>query len=333
MTWTTVSAEDVVSEWDHQLECFPDQNLYQSAAWGQYKRMRGWTPKYFRAESDGAVVGMVQALVRVRPFRTVVAWCPGGPVGTRQACSRDAMHQLSDLLAARAMYCRASFLSAATPGDDEYLRANGWTRPALAVGAPMTVVWDLKQSEEQLLAGLNRNWRYSLRQALKGELAVEPMKPPPVEELAALSRVMNAAKGLRADLQVHELTALFEALGHRAVVFGCRNAAGELMAFHSCGMQGRRAWELVAATSEEGRRRGASFAVLWALVLHCRRRGVTQYDLAGVDPDRAPGVTSFKRWTGAVDVEWLGEWEWSTSSLLRHAVHLAVRRRSDATLP
>ena len=33
------------------------------------------------------------------------------------------------------------------------------------------------------------------------------------------------------------------------------------------------------------------------------------------------------------DVEWLGEWEWSTSSMLRHAVNLVVRNRANAAPP
>jgi lipid II:glycine glycyltransferase (peptidoglycan interpeptide bridge formation enzyme) len=315
------------------LSRFTDQNLYQSTAWGKYKCTRGWTPDYFRAESNGSIVGMLQALVRLKPFRTVIAWCPGGPVGTREASSREAMQQLSSLLGARAMYCRSSFLRPRTDSDDQYLRANGWTRSNHAVGAVMTAVWNLAQTEEELLAGLNRNWRYSLRQAIKHELPVQQMTTPSIEELVDLCRTMNASKGLRSEFHASELAALLETLGDRAVGYGCRDSAGRLIAFHSCGIQGRRAWELVAATSEDGRRCGASFAVLWALILHCRRIGVTHYDLAGIDPERAPGVTSFKRWTGAQDVEWLGEWEWSTSSLLRHAVDLAARRRAGAVLP
>jgi lipid II:glycine glycyltransferase (peptidoglycan interpeptide bridge formation enzyme) len=103
--------------------------------------------------------------------------------------------------------------------------------------------------------------------------------------------------------------------------------------FHSCAIQGHRAWELIAGTSGEGRASGASFATLWRLVQHCREAGVTEYDLAGLDPRHAPGVANFKRWTGAHEVEWLGEWEWSTSALLRRAVSLAVRHRRASALP
>jgi lipid II:glycine glycyltransferase (peptidoglycan interpeptide bridge formation enzyme) len=323
----------VESQWDAELLQFTDRSLYQSSRWGRYKSIRGWTPQYFHVEDDGKTVGMLQALVRTYPLRTVVAWCPGGPVGAPEACSRESMEQLSSVLHARALYCRSSFLRTKTIHEEQYLQSNGWVRPGRTVSANLTAVWDLRQTEEQLLAGLNRNWRYSLRQAQKRGLAIERLVDRPIEELTDLCRAMNASKGVPAAIRSTDVAALFDSLGEQAVVYGCRNGAGRLMAFHSCAIQGRRAWELVAATSEEGRRSGASFAVLWTLILHCRRLNVTHYDLAGIDPVKAPGVANFKRWTGAQDVEWLGEWEWSTSLSLRHAVNLAVRSRAGAALP
>ncbi len=319
--------------WDTELLQFTDHNLYQSWRWGRHKLTRGWTPHFFHGETDGKVVAMLQVLVRTYLLRTVVAWCPGGPVGALEACELASMQQLSRLLAARALYCRSIFLRSRTPQDEERLRAHGWTRPKATIGTGATVVWDLTQTEEQLLAGLNRNWRYSLRQGEKANLAIEPLVQLPLEELTELCNAMHASKGVPGTTRVSDLAALFDSLGDQGLVYGCRNSAGQLIAFHSCGIQGRRAWELVAATSQEGRRSGASFAVLWALILHCRRLNVAHYDLAGVDPVNAPGVANFKRWTGAQAVDRLGEWEWSTSSLLRHAVNVAARNRIGSAIP
>lgn len=333
VSWTRLPPADVEATWDERLLRFADRNLYQSSQWGRYKRFRGWVPHYFHATADGVVVAMLQALVRTYPGRTVVAWCPGGPVGALDACTRAGMTELASLLGARSFYCRCSFARVRTAEDDRRLEMNGWTRPDRRLSANLTAVWDLRQTDEQLLAGLNRNWRYSLRQAHKSGLVVERLDPPPVSELAELCGAMRRSKGAAAAARVPEVAALFGALGDRAIVYGCRDGAGRLVAFHSCAVQGSRAWELIAATSPEGRDSGASFAVLWALVLHCRQAQVTHYDLAGLDPANAPGVASFKRWTGAQDVEWLGEWEWTTSALVRHAVGLAVRSRQASALP
>ena len=333
MTWNHLSPGDVATTWDARLQDFTGQSLFQSLRWGQYKRTRGWTPHYFHASRNGTIVGMLQAFVRTYASRTVFAWCSGGPVGTLEACTPESMRQLARLLGARAFYCRSHFLRIRTTQDDEYLQSQGWVRPPHPVGTNATAVWNLDRTEEQLLAGLNRNWRYSLRQAQKRDIAIEHLSDPPVEELSELCRAMNQSKGVPGFVRTSDVAALFEALDGGAVVYGCRNSAGELIAFHSCGLQGPRAWELLAATSDEGRRDGASFLALWAVILHCRRMNVTHYDLAGVDRVNSPGVADFKRWTGAEDVEWLGEWEWSTSRLLARAVNMAVRHRSASALP
>ena len=328
-----MTTDDVAARWDAQLLNFADYSVYQSSRWGRYKHARGWRPEYFRATRDGDVVSMAQVLVKRLPLGMVVAWCPGGPLSALEACSRGSMRHLASLLNARMLYCRANLLRSRVPDDEEYLRANGWTRPTRTVSANLTAVWDLRQPQEALLAGLNRNWRYSLRQAQKAGLAIEHLKEPPIQELADLCRAMNVSKGVRASVEPSDMAALFETLDDRVVVYGCRNEAGHIIAFHSCVIEGTRCWELVAATSQEGRRAGASFAVLWALVLHCQGLGVTHYDLAGMDPVRAPGVADFKRWTGACDVEWLGEWEWCTSSVLRRGVNLAIGARPEAGIP
>lgn len=333
MTWTRVPAGQAEASWDAQLARFAGHSLYQSFPWGQYKRVRGWTPHHFEAAVDSVAAGMLQALVRAYPLGAVVAWCPGGPVGALELCGRESMRQLASLLNARVLYCRSTLFRVRTPEDDRYLASQGWSRPARTLGANTTAVWNLSQSEEQLLAGLNRNWRYSLRQAQKSDLVVEQLVNPPIDELAALCRAMNASKGVPAPVRRAEIAALFEALDGRILLYGCRNTRGELVAFHSCGLHGERAWELLAATSPEGRRLGASFAALWRLVQHCRRLQVTHYDLAGIDPVHAPGVASFKRWTGAEDVEWLGEWQWSTPAGVRHLVDLVARNRAAAALP
>lgn len=333
MTWIKVSAADAEATWDEQLRRFADHTIYQSVRWGRYKRFRGWEPAYFRAESNGVVVAMLQALVRTYPWRTVVAWCPGGPVGALEACTRAGMEQIASLLGVRSFYCRCSFARVRSTDDDLSLRANGWIRPARTLSANMTAVWDLRPTEDQLLAGLNRNWRYSLRQAQKSNLVVECLQPLPIGELAQLSDSMHTSKGVQAPARPSEVAALFDALADQAVAYGCRNSSGHLIAFHSCAIQGQRAWELIAATSPEGRDIGASFGVLWSLVLHCRQLNVTHYDLAGLDAAAAPGVANFKRWTGAQEVEWLGEWEWSTSSLLGYIADLGVRNRAASALP
>jgi len=56
---------------------------------------------------------------------------------------------------------------------------------------------------------------------------------------------------------------------------------------------------------------------------------VEHYDLGGIDPHENPGVYKFKRQTGARPIEFLGEWDWATSSWLRWLGNWAIWRRDS----
>ena len=77
----------------------------------------------------------------------------------------------------------------------------------------------------------------------------------------------------------------------------------------------------------EARKVYASHATLWAMLDHCSRLGLCDYDLSGVDPVGNKGVFDFKHGTGARLVECLGEWEWAALPGLRRAVNWLVARK------
>jgi lipid II:glycine glycyltransferase (peptidoglycan interpeptide bridge formation enzyme) len=59
----------------------------------------------------------------------------------------------------------------------------------------------------------------------------------------------------------------------------------------------------------------------------CEERGVTWYDMSGVDPDKNKGGYDFKKGTGAEDLKYLGEWDRASFPLLRPLANLLVKWR------
>lgn len=334
MTWATVAEDEAAQRWDKDLEHLAGDGLLQSVGWGNYKKTQGWTPVRLEARSaQQGPVAMAQILVRTYLGRTVVAWCPGGLAGPIDLWSSDLLDRIATVTRARRLYLRATFSRPCTDHDARYLGSRGWARPRSPVGAPMTMIWDLPETDEQMLAGLSSNWRHNLNRALRRKLRVSRWTDASPAVLGRLFDAMAAYKKINSGFDVSRLAALLHSLEGRVVIFGCEDEDGVPLAVRACAVQGTSAWDLLAATSPEGRRRYASYAVFWALARECRALGVTNYDLSGVDPTDGRGVYDFKRGTGAREVRWLGEWEWSTSALLRHGVNLATRHRSDSGLP
>jgi lipid II:glycine glycyltransferase (peptidoglycan interpeptide bridge formation enzyme) len=331
--WTVVTDADAASTWDRDLAGLPGQSLVQSVEWGRYKATQGWTPLRWAARADdGRLVAMVQTLVRKYPCRTVVVWCPGGLAGPVQLWAPELLDQISITTRARQLYCRVAFSREKTEADADWLRAEGWTPPRQTISAPRTMVWDLSSTEDELQAGWRPNWRRNLKRALNRNLRVVQWTHPSVATLARLFETMTSYKNIGAYFDAQSLTALFRALDGQILVYACEDESGAPLAVRGCAIQHGAAWDLLAATSPEGRRCYASYSVFWALVRHCRALDVTRYDVGGVEPASAPGVYDFKRGTGARELECLGEWEWTTSPMLRHFVNLAVRRRAGAGL-
>ena len=331
--WARLADDEAARTWDRDLAALPGRSFVQSFGWGNYKATQGWTPLRWTAQADGErPVAMLQALVRTYPCRTVVVWCPGGLAGPIDFWTSEVLDEIGVATRARRLYCRVVFTRERAEADSDYLRAHGWVTPRQTISAPRTMTWDLPATDEDMLAGLRGSWRHNLTRGLKRGLHVVRWSEPSVASLVRLFQMMASYKDIDTDVDASSLEALFRHLPDQILTYVCQNDSGEPIAVRACALQSGLAWDLLAATSPEGRRCYASYAVLWALVRECRALGVRRYDLSGIDPLHAPGVYEFKRGTGARELDCLGEWEWTTSALLARAVNFRVKARSGATL-
>jgi lipid II:glycine glycyltransferase (peptidoglycan interpeptide bridge formation enzyme) len=331
--WTAIGAKEAAQCWDRDLASLPERSLVQSFGWGDYKATQGWRPLRWVAQDErGRSVAMVQTLVRVYPCQTVIVWCPGGIVGPIELWNRELFEQIATATRASRLYCRAAFTRCSTDGDIGYLRSRGWVQPPQIISAALTMVWDIQADEDRQMAELRPNWRRNLHRAFKRNLRVVRWVDPSPSTLARLFEGMTSYKKIDSHFDAPALAALLQSLQGRVVMFGCEDESGLPLAVRACAVDDECAWDLLAATSPEGRRCYAAYAVFWELIRHCRAIDVKTYDLSGVDPVAARGVYDFKRGTGAREQRSLGEWAWATSAALARAVNWAVRFRRPATL-
>lgn len=331
--WKQLSVEEAARTWDRALVNFPEHTIFQALDWGRYKKTLGWAPFYWVAvDSLGDVHAMAQALVRIYPLRIAVVSCVGGPVGPTELWNSGFPQVIRESTEGYRLYCRVSSYRPKADADVSRLSSHGWKRPSYPLSSGRSLVLDLTRTDEELFSGFTRNWRRNLKRAQKRHMTVRPWTHPSTTDLVALYYSMESYKGIRTQYSGSQLDAMVRNLDGEILLYRCDDSAGRPLALRACAVQGARAWDLLAATSPEGRRCYASYALLWALIRACRRLDVSTYDLGGVDPIKAKGVYDFKRGTGAADVEYLGEWEWATSAWLRCAGNLAIRFRQEGFL-
>ena len=253
-------------------------------------------------------------------------------MGPMEFWKGDLLRVLRASASATLLYCRVTFMRERAERDADYLRALGWERPHRLLSAPGTLIWELRPTDEEMSAALTGNWRHNLNRALRRNLRIRAWEASSPSALGRLFRSMASYKDLEMDFYTSAFTSLLRSLDGRILMQACEDESGMPMAFRACVVGGDTAWDVLAATSPEGRRCYASYAVLWALARRCRSLDVKMYDLGGIDPGRAPGVHAFKRGTGAREREYLGEWEWSSSRLLVRAVDVKIRMTRPAAL-
>ena len=147
------------------------------------------------------------------------------------------------------------------------------------------------------------------------------------DEVLSVYLAMQTLKGLEEQHSREEIEQLLKTLKQQTVLYRCDDEKGDLLSLLGCLVLDNKACALFWATNEKGRKLHASYAIFWTLVQHCKRIGITAYDLAGIDPVANPGVYRFKRASGATPIEFLGEWDWASQSWLRWFGNWLIAKR------
>lgn len=321
MSWEPFSGDDAA--WDAVVEALGGP-VYQSSLWAAHKARSGWRPLRAR-RSDGTAA--VQALAkRVGP--AAVLWARGGPVGAPAAWDSELRGLLGGLAGSPLVYGRICPYHPATPPLEAALLAQGFSRPSRPLDKNASFVLDLAPEPAALEGALSSNWGHNLRRGLKRAPA-RPWDAPDAAEVLRLYRAMESYKGIAALHDDADFASQLSALGPRLVAVRVDGPDGPL-ALRAAAVYGGAAWDLLAATTPEGRRCYASYSAFWALALAVRARGARSFELGGADAERAKGVHDFKKGTGARPVQYLGEWDWARPAPLRPLADRAVGWRLAA---
>ena len=305
-----------------------EYNVFQSYGWGEFKRRHGWIVRRGSILLGGSPVAMAQCLIReIRPLRTVVMWVPGGATGRAQEWLN-----LGELLQQRyrgwRFYLRANIVQEERSEDKVELRGSGWLPAHVWAGFPITFHLDLSQDEKVRRQALTANWRHNLNRGENRGTCVQVLDND--EALVSVYRLYRRVADLKRiapTKSLEDLKALRDILASSFTLGVAMSEEGKPSAFRAFATVGKRAQELLAGVSAEGRKTYASYLLMWRLIQLARDQGVVLYDLSGADPKHAPGVYNFKKGIGGRMVNLLGEWDWTDTRTIRWAVNFGIRFR------
>lgn len=322
--------------WDSQLQSATDATVFQSYAWGEYKRRHGWVPiRCTGRDKSGKVVVMAQVLLKKMPLGIHAGWSPGGPVLQFRGWSPKVIGKaLDELLAALKKKFEKLWLRfhSHIPNDPElaYVFSGRFHRPVFKINSEFSQFFDLTLTMEEFEKSMTSKHRYYVRQSLAHEISWKYGSDELMQaDLAKLHDEMTREKGMESiRVGVEDIRSTFTLMDDQAMIL---NGYLDGEAITSCLvlMFGKRGFYATAAAGAKGREMSASYAMIHRLFPILKEMGLVKLDFAGLDPKTpaAFGVNHFKRGFGGQLVEYLGEWECASSEKLRWAINFGIWKK------
>lgn len=261
---------------DLRLARYSRPHLLQSPAWGQFKANFGWTPVVFNTNTCSA-----QVLFKTLPLGYTAAYLPKGPYGTHwQTLWPDVERECRQR--------KAVFLQVepdlVEPYDERLLEdwLPGFSQEESTIQPRGTILIDLSQTEEQLLAAMKQKTRYNIRLALKKGVVVS--ESPDIQGFYEQMQTTGSRDGFA----VHDISyfqKVYEIFSPRGecVLLTARHEGRDL-AFLMLFLEGNRSWYFYGASDDASRNLMPTYLLQWEAMRWAKAHGAQEYDLWGI-PD------------------------------------------------
>jgi lipid II:glycine glycyltransferase (peptidoglycan interpeptide bridge formation enzyme) len=313
--------------WSVFLDRTASGDFLHDWSWADVAAFDGQPQRRFVLEDDGAIVAIAAAQARPIMGGREFWYVPHGPVldyadpgaGERLRALVIGLREVAGRHRAVAVK-----LEPRLEADDRSLAAfagRGLRRTDDWLQVAHTRIVELPDDDEALIAGFDKDTRYSVRRAEREGVevgVVEANDQRAIDDLHALVAETQARAGFPLPpLERYRIAWRALATAGRAAILEARRGDA-LLASGMVVITGDRSFYLFSGSRREGRgepKHYASYALQWAMMRLARERGARHHDLWGVaPPDADPGhpwhgVGLFKKGFGGRQVHWAGSWD------------------------
>ncbi|HEY8787214.1 MAG TPA: peptidoglycan bridge formation glycyltransferase FemA/FemB family protein [Candidatus Limnocylindria bacterium] len=330
MTEAGVGAPDgagAPAGWDDAAVRSPNGHVLQSEAWAKIREAQGWRAEFHQF---GAPLPVALVLWRTLPAGQSLAYVPRGPIADREAQLQEALAKLAALARER----RAIFLKVDPEIDADRgaapLAAAGFRRAPDIQPVIATLELDLSPDEDALFAALEKDTRWSVRQAEKRGVSIRDASGD--DDLRALYD-LYVETGQRAGFitrtwdYYHRMWGTLVTGGHAKVRLAEKD--GKPVAGALTWRCGEREVYQSAATNDAGRAAYAAYGLLWRCIIEARKGGARRFDFGGIPADVTRkddpmyGPYMFKKGFGGTPRRFVGAHDAVPNDLLYRAYAVA----------
>jgi peptidoglycan pentaglycine glycine transferase (the first glycine) len=269
-----------LADWNQFLSRHPNAHLLQTGEWGELKSAFGWRPIRIVSGEAG-----VQILFRKLPLGFTIGYIPKVEISER-FFSHQFLHEVDYACKEN----RAVFLKL-EPDLWHDQTPEGWHLKLDSsphnIQPPRTIIVDIKESEEVILARMKQKTRYNIRLAEKKGVAVRAW-----EDIDSFHKMMLVTGG-RDGFGIHSLEYYQRAYELMHPKQMCEILVAEFegkpLAALFVARNGNRAYYLYGASTDKERNRMPTYLLQWEAMKWAKARGCEEYDLWGV-PDEEEAV-------------------------------------------
>ncbi|MBK9925708.1 MAG: peptidoglycan bridge formation glycyltransferase FemA/FemB family protein [Anaerolineales bacterium] len=270
-----------LTDWNHFISQHPNAHLLQTGEWGELKSAFGWKPVRVATSNFG-----VQILFRKLPLGFTVGYIPKANFDQSLLPEIDQVCKQN-----RAIFLKLEpdFWTGEKPETWNLKLA---TSPH-NIQPPRTIIIDIRGNEDEILAKMKQKTRYNIRLAEKKEVIVRASN-----DIESFHKMMTVTGG-RDGFGIHSLEyykrayELLQPKGLGEILVA--EYEGKPLAALFVARNGRRAYYLYGASTDEERNRMPTYLLQWEAMKWAKAHGCEEYDLWGVpDEDEATLEANFE---------------------------------------
>jgi len=287
MTITITSIqEDRKEEWNTLVSKEAYFSLFQSWEWGEFKADFGWLPIRLGVEQNGELVAGAQLLIKPFPLNLAsIAYIPRGPIGSwlDQTISPDLIAAIIQV----AKQHRAALVRF-EPGiqydtelEKQFKEQN--FRPSYSNQPQATLVLDLHEDPEDILASFHQKTRYNIRYAKRKGVEVRTGGLEDFNTLMKMMAVLEKRSGLFKARDIEYYQSEWKAFAPEGKLkLFVAEYEGEPLAVNVSIFFGKHAAYFHGASINAHRNLMPNHLLMWEAIKWAKSQGCLTYDFWGI---------------------------------------------------
>ena len=304
----TKPSKSMTEKWHKVATKYPEANFLQSPGYAEMNRILGNKVIVEDFGDNGWMLAIVRDAKRGRYLEV-----PCGPLidWHDEEIVQKTITRLYDLARTeKCVFVRIRPQLTMSTDNLKMLEKNGLKPSPMHLAAEHTVIIDLNESEEKLLANMRRQTRYEVRRATKLGIVVEKSNN---EELFREFHEVQLATAKRQGFVPPDLNTLMaerKAFGDKIQIYVARTETNDAIAYGLVIGDSLEGDYYEAASTDLNRKLPGAYALLWQVMRDLKKAGYGRFNLWGIAPKNQPnhryaGVTTFKTGFGGDVVEYV----------------------------